>query len=141
MLRVLIGVAVLALLVWVGRRWIRGQGLTAVRQTIVTVGLFALGAVIGAASATTVTTVRGPTVNESIGVIADVRSADGDLVPFVCVRERGDPVVPGQYSWCGALATEVSRTVLAGEREVVLGWISPREVSDRVIVSVVPVAS
>jgi hypothetical protein len=140
-LRFVVGGAALVLLVWVARRWIKGEGLTAVRQTIVTVGLVALGAVLGAASATTVTTVRGPTVNESIGVIAEVRSGPDDLVPLVCVRERGDPVVPGQSSWCGALAAEVSRSVLAGEREVVLGWISPRDVSDRVIVSVVPVAS
>lgn len=136
MVRVLIVGAVVALLGWGVRRWIRGQGLTAVRQSIVTAGLFLLGLVVGAASATTITNVRGPTVNETVGVIAEVRGEEDDLVRFACVRERGEPVVPDRYSWCGILATEVSAAVLAGEREVALGWISPRELSDRVIVSV-----
>jgi hypothetical protein len=136
--RVLIVSAVVVLLVWGARRWIKGQGLSAVRQGIVVGGLCVLGLLVGAASATTIHHVRGPTINESVGVIAHVRGGADDLVRFACVRERGDPVVPDQYSWCGALATEVSGTELAGEREVVLGWISPRDLSDRIIVTVAP---
>jgi hypothetical protein len=138
-LRSVIAAAVVVLVVWAVRRWIRGEGLSAVRQSIVTGGLLVLGLAIGAASAATVAQVRGPAVEESVGVIADVRGSADDLVRFACVRERGDPVVPDQYAWCGALATEVAPAVLAGEREAVIGWVSPRDVRDRIIVSVRPV--
>lgn len=135
-LRTVIVTAVVVLAVWGVRRWIRGQGLAAVRQSIVTGGLVLLGLVVGAASAVTITEVRGPAVEESVGVIADVRGSPDDLVRFVCVRERGAPVVPDQYSWCGALATEVPAAILAGEREAVIGWLSPQGVRDRVVVAV-----
>ncbi len=137
-LRSVIAAAVVVLVVWAVRRWIRGQGLSAVRQSIVTGGLLALGLVVGAASAATIIEVRGPAVEESVGVIAEVRGSADDLVRYACVRERGAPVVPDQYSWCGALATEVAPAVLAGEREAVIGWLSPRDARDRVIVSVAP---
>lgn len=137
-LRSVIAAAVVVLVVWAVRRWLRGQGLTAVRQTIVTVGLVVLGVVVGAASAVTITEVRGPAPEESVGVIADVRSGADDVVRFACVRERGEPVVPDRYSWCGALATEVAPAILAGEREAVIGWLSPQGVRDRVIVAVRP---
>ena len=139
-LRSVIAAAVVVLVIWAVRRWIRGQGLSAVRQSIVTGGLLVLGVVVGAASAATIAEVRGPAVEESVGVIAEVRGSADDLVRYACVRERGAPVVPDQYSWCGALATEVAPAVLAGEREAVIGWLSPRDVRDRVIVSVEPVA-
>ncbi len=139
-LRSVIAAAVVVLVIWAVRRWIRGQGLSAVRQSIVTGGLLVLGVVVGAASAATIAEVRGPAVEESVGVIAEVRGSADDLVRYACVRERGAPVVPDQYSWCGALATEVAPAVLAGEREAVIGWLSPRDVRDRVIVSVEPAA-
>lgn len=135
-LRSVIAAAAVVLVVWAVRRWLRGQGLSAVRQSIVTGGLVVLGVVVGAASAATIIQVRGPAVEESVGVIADLRGSPDDLVRFACVRERGAPVVPDQYSWCGALATEVAPAILAGEREAVIGWLSPLGVRDRVIVSV-----
>lgn len=126
--------------VWAGRQLIRRQGLTAVRQAIVTVGLLLLGVVVGAASMATIEQVRGPELQESVGVVVRVESGTGDAPSTVCIRDRGEAVVPDAASWCGVLATEVDDDVLAGEREAVLGWVHPRDGAARVIVSVTPLS-
>jgi len=124
--------------VWAGRQLIRREGLAAVRQGLVTVGLLALGVVVGAASMATIDRVRGPELQESVGVVVRVESGAGDAPSTVCIRDRGEAVLPDVASWCGVLATEVDDEVLAGERESVLGWVHPRDGAGRVIVSVTP---
>jgi hypothetical protein len=126
--------------VWAGRQLIRREGLSAVRQAIVSVGLLLLGAVVGAASMATIDRVRGPEPQESVGVVVRVEPGVGDAPSSVCVRDRGEAVLPDVASWCGVLATEVDDDVLAGEREAVLGWVHPRDGAGRVIVSVTPVS-
>jgi hypothetical protein len=124
--------------VWAGRQLIRREGLSAVRQGLVTAGLLLLGAMVGAASMATIERVRGPELQESVGVVVRVEAGRGDAPSTVCVRDRGEAVLPDVASWCGVLATEMAADVLAGEREAVLGWVQPREGAGRVIVSVRP---
>lgn len=138
-IRVIIAAVVALVVAWVMKRWIARSGRETVRRTTLTIGLVLLGIVFGAASATTVYSVLGPVPDEVVAVIALVEEPEEEGAPRrVCVRERGATVEPGSYSWCARLAADTSREVLEGDQEALLRYLEPRDISERVIVEVVP---